>query len=127
MEFFSPKQDGEIISNNTIKSMMNGLGDLQVDMRSALSNIRSSMPTTGQFQEMFSSITLPSMPAVQQASNQSTSSIFAGDQTTRSDANTELIRGIEGLNMRVERLISAVEDGAEKNVRAVKSTGNLIA
>jgi hypothetical protein len=127
MEFFSPKQDGEIISNNTIKSMMNGLGDLQIDMKSALSNIRSSMPTTGQFQEMFSSIAMPSMPAVQQASSQSTSSIFAGEQTTRSDANTELIRGIEGLNMRVERLIAAVEDGSEKSVRAVKSTGNLIA
>ena len=127
MEFFSPKQDGEIISNSTIKSMMNGLGDMQVDMKSALSTLRSSMPTTGQFQEMFSSIAMPSMPAVQQASSQSTSSIFAGEQTTRSESNTELIRGIEGLNMRVERLIAAVEDGSEKNVRAVKSTGNLIA
>lgn len=127
MEFFSPKQDGEIISNNTINSMMTGLVDMQVDMRSALSNIRSSMPTTGQFQEMFGNISMPSISTASSTGEQPASSIFAGETSSRSDANTELIIGIEGLNMRVERLITAVEDGTNKNIRAVKSAGNLLA
>jgi hypothetical protein len=35
--------------------------------------------------------------------------------------------GIDQLNMRIERLITAVEDGSSKSVRALKSQGNMIA
>jgi hypothetical protein len=42
-------------------------------------------------------------------------------------AMNELAQGINQLNMRMERLISAVEDGANKTARAAKGKGNLLA
>lgn len=42
-------------------------------------------------------------------------------------AMNDLSQGIIQLNMRMERLISAVEDGADKTARAAKGKGNLLA
>lgn len=42
-------------------------------------------------------------------------------------AMNDLSQGIIQLNMRMERLIAAVEDGADKTARAAKSKGNLLA
>jgi hypothetical protein len=39
----------------------------------------------------------------------------------------DLSQGIIQLNMRMERLIAAVEDGADKTARAAKGKGNLLA
>jgi hypothetical protein len=42
-------------------------------------------------------------------------------------AMNDLSQGIIQLNMRMERLIAAVEDGANKTARAAKGKGNLLA
>jgi hypothetical protein len=65
---------------------------------------------------------MPDMASI--SSNTSAPSSSVNDQNT---ITTDLTKGIDQLNMRMERLIAAVEDGADKNVKAVRSKGNILA
>jgi hypothetical protein len=44
-----------------------------------------------------------------------------------SKTTSDLHEALEKLNTKMEKLITAVEDGSSANVKAVKSRGNLIA
>jgi hypothetical protein len=102
------------------------LSDLQGNLKSTLSEARSTMPTTDTFKDMFSNIKFPELPTATEGTSTATSNSFAST-SQNSEVMTELARGINQLNMRVERLIAAVEDGADKNVRATKTKGNVLA
>ena len=102
------------------------LSDLQGNLKSTLSEARSSMPTTDTFKDMFSNIKFPEIPNTSDGTSTTSSNPFASS-SQNSEVMTELARGINQLNMRVERLITAVEDGADKNVRATKTKGNVLA
>jgi hypothetical protein len=102
------------------------LSDLQGNLKSTLSEARSSMPTTDTFKDMFSNIKFPDLPTATDGTRSVSNNSFASTSQT-GEVMTELARGINQLNMRVERLIAAVEDGADKNVRATKTKGNVLA
>ena len=102
------------------------LSDLQGNLKSTLSEARSAMPTTDTFKDMFSNIKFPEIPNTADGTGTTSSNPFAS-ASQNSEVMTELARGINQLNMRVERLITAVEDGADKNVRATKTKGNVLA
>ena len=102
------------------------LSDLQGNLKSTLSEARSSMPTTDTFKDMFSNIKFPEIPNTADGTSTTSGNPFASS-SQNSEVMTELARGINQLNMRVERLITAVEDGADKNVRATKTKGNVLA
>lgn len=65
--------------------------------------------------------------AAQASSQQIVQAPVAQPQVIIPPAMNDLADGINQLNMRMERLIVAVEDGADKTARASKGRGNLIA
>ena len=116
---------GEFIKDMVAKTP-SLLSDLQGNLKSTLSEARSSMPTTDTFKDMFSNIKFPELPNTTEGTGTTSSNSFAST-SQNGEVMTELARGINQLNMRVERLIAAVEDGADKNVRATKTRGNVLA
>lgn len=102
------------------------IADLQGNLKSTLSEAKASMPTADTFKDMFSNIKLPETTASTAQSGVVSSSTFASS-TQNTDIMTELVKGMNQLNIRVERLITAVEEGADKNARATKSKGNVLA
>jgi hypothetical protein len=104
------------------KKMPDVLTDARQGMSSSLSEARSTMPDMKSMQSMFEGFKMPDMASI--SSNTSAPSSSATDQNT---ITTDLTKGIDQLNMRMERLIAAVEDGADKNVKAVRSKGNILA
>ena len=61
------------------------------------------------------------------AAQQAPTAAVAQPQVIIPPAMNDLAQGINQLNMRMERLIAAVEDGANKTARAAKGKGNLLA
>lgn len=102
------------------------LSDLQGNLKSTLSEAKASMPTTDTFKDMFNNIKFPEMPSTTEGTGTASNNSFA-TTSQNNDVMTELAKGMNQLNMRVERLIAAVEDGADKNVRATKTKGNVLA
>lgn len=102
------------------------LSDLQGNLKSTLSEAKASMPTTDTFKDMFNNIKFPEMPSTTEGTSTAANNSFA-TTSQNNDVMTELAKGMNQLNMRVERLIAAVEDGADKNVRATKTKGNVLA
>jgi len=102
------------------------LSDLQGNLKSTLSEAKASMPTTDTFKDMFNNIKFPEMPSTTEGTGTAANNSFA-TTSQNNDVMTELAKGMNQLNMRVERLIAAVEDGADKNVRATKTKGNVLA
>jgi hypothetical protein len=104
------------------KKMPDVLTDARQGMSSSLSEARSTMPDMKSMQSMFEGFKMPDMASI--SSNTTAPSTTISDQNT---VITDVAKGINDLNMRMERLISAVEDGADKNVKAVRSRGNILA
>jgi len=102
------------------------LSELQGTLKSSLAEARSAQPTTEALRDIFSNIGSVQAVPTTEGTSTSPSTVF-GSSNQNNDAMTELIKGMNQLNIRVERLITAVEDGADKNVRATKTKGNLIA
>jgi hypothetical protein len=102
------------------------LSDLQGNLKSTLSEARSTMPTTDTFKDMFNNIKFPELPTATEGTSTTSGNSFAST-SQNTEVMTELVKGMNQLNMRVERLITAVEDGADKNVRATKTKGNVLA
>lgn len=92
-------------------------GSLKNDLEKA----KASMPTTETFEKMFSQIKMPDMGEFTKPSPST------GVASIDNDAITDVAKGVNELNMRIERLISAVEDGTGKNVRALKAGNNMLA
>jgi hypothetical protein len=113
---------GGMPNPNQMQNMLSGVaGGLKGDLEKA----KQSIPTTDTFEKMFSQIKMPDMGEM---TRQMASSMPTGSgSTTDGDAMTEVAKGVDQLNMRIERLINAVEDGSSKSVKALKSRGNMIA
>lgn len=98
--------------------MMSGM---QNDLKMAMNEAKNSMPSANDFQSLLSnfktsiSSTIPQPTGTQSSTSNST------------DFESALSRGIDMLNTSVKQLITAVEDGTYKNVRAVKTSGNMLA
>jgi hypothetical protein len=80
------------------------------------------MPNMNQMTSLFDGFKMPDMASA--TTNTPAPSSSLSDQNT---VITDVAKGIDQLNMRMERLIMAVEDGADKNVKAVRSKGNILA
>jgi hypothetical protein len=104
--------------------MKNMLAEATGGMKSSLEASKSSMPDAGMFEKMFSQM---KMPDIGEISNAVASKIPQPSSVGSSDTMSAMASGIDQLNMRIERLITAVEDGSSKSVRALKSQGNMIA
>ena len=98
--------------------MMSGM---QNDLKMAMNEAKNSMPSANDFQSLLTnfktsiSSTIPQPTGTQSSTSSST------------DFESALSRGIDMLNTSVKQLITAVEDGTYKNVRAVKTSGNMLA
>jgi hypothetical protein len=107
------------------KQMQGMLGGMTGGLKTDLENAKASIPTTDTFEKMFSQIKMPDMGEI--TKQMSASMPASGGSSVDGDAMTEVAKGVNQLNMRIERLISAVEDGTGKNVRALKAGGNMLA
>ncbi len=107
-----------------MSQMKNMLAEAQGGMKSSLEASKSSMPDVSMFEKMFSQI---KMPDVSEISNAVASRMPQSSTSSNNDAMNEVAKGVDQLNMRIERLINAVEDGSSKSVKALKSRGNMIA
>jgi hypothetical protein len=111
----------EFITDMT-KKMPNVLAGAREGLSSSLTEARSTMPDMKQMSSLFEGFKVPESIAASATAPAPTPS--NGDQDT---AMNDMAKGIDQLNMRMERLIAAVEDGADKNVKAVRSKGNILA
>lgn len=111
----------EFISDMT-KKMPNVLSGAREGLSSSLSEAKDSMPDMKQLQSLFEGFKIPDVAPT--TSNITAPTPSFGDQN---NVITDVAKGIDQLNMRMERLIAAVEDGADKNVKAVRSKGNILA
>lgn len=105
------------------KQMGPMLSSIQGSLRSDLEKAKGQMPTASTFEKMFSQVQTASQPQRSQQDEVPVPRPVTGE----SDIMTDMVRGINGLNKQMERLIAAVEDGHNKSVKAIKNTGNLIA
>jgi hypothetical protein len=94
---------------------------MQVSLKSDLETAKKQMPTTSTFEKMFEGFKPPTASPVPETDTQP-----MVPETASDDPMTEMVKGVNELNKRIERLIYAVEDGHDKSVRAIKTTGNLI-
>lgn len=97
------------------------ISSIQGNLKSDLEKAKSQMPTTSTFEKMFEKIKPATAPQPMPEP-----AAFAPDNESN-DPMTDMVKGVNELNKRIERLIMAVEDGHDKSVRAIKNTGNLIA
>jgi hypothetical protein len=98
--------------------MMSGM---QNDLKMAMNEAKNSMPSVNDFQSLLTNF---------KTSISSTSQQPTGPQSsisTSTDFESALSKGIDMLNTSVKQLITAVEDGTYKNVKAVKNSGNMLA
>jgi len=111
------------IVQKTSASMAPVISNMQSGLKTDLEKAKSMMPTTNTFEKMFERVK-PAEPAapVQKPDD----FINFNNQNTGDDAMTEVVKGVNELNKRIERLISVVEDGNNKSVKAIKNTSNLI-
>lgn len=92
---------------------------LQSGLRTEVAKAKETVPTTATFEKLMNQ----NKPVeTQPAQNQPAPAASSSNSTT-----SDLATGIADLNKRVERLITAVEEGSNNNVKAVKGKGNLIA
>jgi hypothetical protein len=110
-----------VITESQMSSMFSGV---RGQLNGELASVKSSMPDAGMFEKMFSQM---KMPDIGEISNAVTSRMPQPSSVGSSDTMSAMASGIDQLNMRIERLITAVEDGSSKSVRALKSQGNMIA
>ena len=111
-----------VINEKQFQGMFNGI---QTNMKGELDKAKTGMPDVNSFQKMFSQIKMPDASEISsQISSKMPMPAAAGGN---SDAMNDVAKGVNQLNMRIERLISAVEEGTGKNVRALKAGGNLLA
>ena len=102
-----------------LPAMMSGM---QNELKLAMHEAKNSMPSAKDFDSLFSNFktTFSSQVAPEDQKYQQASAM-------PSDASSALQKGIDMLNTSVKQLITAVEDGTYKSVKAVKSTGNMLA
>ncbi len=113
---------GEFI-NDMIGKNPNLLAGLQGNLRNALMEGNSAASIQRAIEKMLdmqSPMQLPS--TISSASSVGAVGTIVEDKTT-----SDLHAAIEKLNTKMDKLITAVEDGANANVKAVNSQGNLIA
>ena len=91
-------------------------------LKMAMNEAKNSMPTTNDFQSLFSNFKTSISSANQQMPAEARSIMPSG-----TEFESAFLKGIDMLNTNVKQLITAVEDGTSKNVKAVKSSGNMIA
>ncbi|CAB4125895.1 hypothetical protein UFOVP181_343 [uncultured Caudovirales phage] len=117
----SKQLSGAMPDPKQIQGMLGGMtGGLKTDLEKA----KASMPTTDTFEKMFSQMKLPNMGELTKPSG---SAPVSSSANSGSDAINDVAKGVNELNMRIERLITAVTDGSDKNVRALKAGGNVLA
>lgn len=92
-------------------------------LKSDLEKAKAQVPTTSTFEKMFDQVKSVQPTPIAAPANPDA---FVGNAMPE-DAMTEVAKGVNELNKRIERLIFAVEDGHSKSVKAIKNTGNLIA
>jgi hypothetical protein len=121
-EAIVPENKIQEFISDMAKKMPNVLSDAREGLSSSLSEARNTMPDMKQMTSLFEGFKVPESTAASATVPAATSAFE--DQNT---VITDVAKGINDLNMRMERLISAVEDGADKNVKAVRSRGNILA
>jgi hypothetical protein len=92
--------------------------DLQADLLSKLSDARNNandIPSTSASSNVTETVSPMNNLRPTQSNNAST------------EAMNDVANGINNLNMLMGRLINVVEEGTDKNVRSVKSRGNMLA
>lgn len=111
-----------IVTEDQFKGIFGGL---QNNMKGELDKVKTGMPDVKALQQMFNQIKIPDAGEI---SSQVASKIPMPTSTASgsSEAMNDVARGVNELNMRIERLITAVTDGSAKNVRALKTGGNLL-
>lgn len=101
-----------------LPAMMSGM---QNELKLAMHEAKNSMPSAKDFDSLFSNFKT-TFSSANPVTNQVQSVEPFGNE-----ASSALQKGIDLLNTSVKQLITAVEDGTSKNVKAVKSTGNMLA
>lgn len=127
-ELFRSDVDGEITPNNILTGMIpqlvnqlpNLLNGLQSELRVAQTEAKKNAPSMDGFQQIFNKIGTVS------SSSNGANTTSAASGGGASDAESAMIKGIDQLNTKMKELIDAVTDGTSKNVKAVKSTGNML-
>lgn len=100
--------------------MLNGL---QGSLRNSVAESNPSASIERALQQFTSAINVPSTIS---SANNPNATVTSGT-IIESKTTSDLHEAIEKLNTKMDKLITAVEDGSSANVRAVKSKGNLIA
>ena len=98
--------------------MLNGL---QGSLRNAMSEANPNTSMQKAIEQFTSAINIPSTVS------STTSSTPVNGTIVESKTTSDLHAAIEKLNTKMDKLITAVEDSGNANVKAVKSRGNLIA
>ena len=99
--------------------MMSGM---QNELKLAMHEAKSNMPSAKDFDSLFNSVKTSISSTGPQNSNGVQSSVPG-----IAEFESALYKGIDMLNTSVKQLITAVEDGTYKNVKAVKNSGNMLA
>jgi hypothetical protein len=102
------------------------LNDLQSSLKSELEKVKSAMPTQDSMRSIVTQMQ-GAMPKMQEAASAVTGKSVSMPDINPDEAMSSMTKGIDELNKRIERLIQAVEDSGDKSVRALKTSGNLIA
>ena len=97
------------------------MSGMQNELKLAMHEAKNSMPSAKDFDSLFSNFKT-TFSSANPVTNQVQSVEPFGNE-----ASSALQKGIDLLNTSVKQLITAVEDGTSKNVKAVKSTGNMLA
>ncbi len=102
------------------------ISEIQSSLRSELEKVKSAMPTQDSMRSIVTQMQ-GSMPKLQEAASSFTGNKGSMPEMNSGEVMTNMSKGIDELNKRIERLIQAVEDSGDKSVRALKTSGNLIA
>lgn len=121
-EAIVPENKVQEFISDMAKKMPNVLSTAREDLSSTLTEARTTVPDMKQMTSLFEGFKIPE--TVSTAATTPTPTPSFGDQN---NVITDVAKGIDQLNMRMERLIMAVEEGADKNVKAVRSKGNILA
>lgn len=102
----------------------NMFGNVTNDLKGELAKVKDMMPTTASFEKIFSQFKMPDFGEITR--NMPQASAPTRSVSADNEAMTDMARGIDSLNTRMERLITAVTDGSDKSVRALKTRGNAL-
>jgi hypothetical protein len=108
--------------NDMVAQSPGMLAGLQGSLRNAASE-NNSASIQRALEQFTSAINVPS--TISPVSN--ANSMANAGTIVETKSTSDLIASIEKLNTKMDKLITAVEDGSNANVKAVKSRGNLIA